>query len=530
MERMNRPMGEAPYGYMCCSAEDCPKVRLANEQMFRLLNTVQESENWGFISQNMFFMLPFEDHALFREYLRKVRSQTAPLAVEHRIRTVDGEILPVIGWMQLVRHESGEEELQLMYMPAPESRAAVQVKRERAYLNVLKGTYDLIFEIDHTENTIECISRKDESLFHYVPGVRIVMSEAVKKVVMNMVFEEDQAALEQFAANVLDPKAPLGDGLLEHSFAMIRDAALREYHLIASRLDEKTTLLCGKDMTDAHYAALLEEEVDRLRIMQMSMADMEQGEPTKALSFRMVQDRVYPATGRNAVCQYCGFTEDEYLYMKEQGVLLEDFLEKCHIMYGKYITALQEGEVEFGEEGNGLVKMYISKHATLPGQKEEYTVLLLYPVYDAPAEKHTKRRVSIRTFGHFDVFIDGEPVVFHYEKSKEMLAVLVDRNGGYVSNPYLISCLWESEPYGEKIQGRCRQAAHRLTETLKQYGIEDIIEKTEGKRRLVPELVDCDYYNYIKGRRIPGQQFNGAYMSDYSWGEETLSGLLKMSQ
>lgn len=524
-------MGEAPYGCMYCSMDDCPKVHLANEQMFRLLNTAAESENWRvFVSQNLFFMVPFEDHALFREYLQKVRCQTEPLAVEHRVRTADGAVVPVVGWMQVVREESGAEELQLMYMPAPQRHNAVQAERERAYLNVLKGTYDLIFEINHAEKTIECILSKDENLFRYVPGMRIVMSDAVKQAALEQVFEEDRTALERFVTMILDPKAPLGDGFLEQTFALIRDEALREYHIIASRLDETTTILCGKDMTDAHYAALLEEEVDRLRIMQMSMADMEQGEPTKALSFRMVQDRVFPATGRNAVCQYCGFTEDEYLYMKEQGVALEDFLEKCHIMYGKYITALQEGEVEFGEEGNGLVKMYISKHATLPGQKEEYTVLLLYPVYDMPVEKSSKRRVSIRTFGHFDVFVDGEPVVFHYEKSKEMLAVLVDRNGGYVSNPYLISCLWESEPYGEKIQGRCRQAAHRLTETLKQYGIEDIIEKTEGKRRLVPELVDCDYYNYIKGRKIPGQQFNGAYMSDYSWGEETLSGLLKMSR
>ena len=531
MEEKTYLQSDVPYGYICCSAGDCPKVHFVNEQMLRMLHTTAESENWNaFIAQNLFFMVPFEDHGLFREYLLRARTAGEALAVEHRIRTADGAAIPVIGWVQMVLSESGEEELRLMYMPAPERHGAVQGVRERAYLNVLKGTYDLIFEIDHAENTIECISRKDENLFRYVPGMRIVMSEAVRQLFFEQVFEEDKAVLERFVTAVFDPKVPFGDGFLEQSFSLIRDAALREFHLIASRLDEKTTILCGKDMTDAHYAALLEEEVDRLRIMQMRMAGMEHGEPTKALSFRMVQDRIFPATGRNAVCQYCGFTEDEYLYMKEHGLTLDDFLEKCHIMYGKYITALQEGEVEFGEEGNGLVKMYISKHTTLPGQKEEYTVLLLYPVYDMPETKSAKRRVSIRTFGHFDVFVDGEPVVFHYEKSKEMLAVLVDRNGGYVSNPYLISCLWESEPYGEKIQGRCRQAAHRLTETLKQYGIEDIIEKADGKRRLVPEQVDCDYYNYLKGRRIPGQQFNGAYMSDYSWGEETLSGLLKMTQ
>ncbi len=75
-------MEESPYGCIYCSTEEYPKAHFANAQMFRLLNTVQESENWSaFISQNLFFMVPFEDHTLFREYLRKARNQTEPLAV-----------------------------------------------------------------------------------------------------------------------------------------------------------------------------------------------------------------------------------------------------------------------------------------------------------------------------------------------------------------------------------------------------------------------------------------------------------------
>ena len=136
-----------------------------------------------------------------------------------------------------------------------------------------------------------------------------------------------------------------------------------------------------------------------------------------------------------------------------------------------------------------------------------------------------KPRVFIRTFGYFDVFVNGEPVVFRYEKSKEMLAILVDRKGSFVANPYLISCLWEDEPYNEKIQSRCRQTAFRLMETLKQYGIEDIVEKVSGRRRIIPEKVDCDCFNHLQGKSVSGQGFNGAYMSDYSWGETTLSAL-----
>ena len=169
--------------------------------------------------------------------------------------------------------------------------------------------------------------------------------------------------------------------------------------------------------------------------------------------------------------------------------------------------------------------MYLSAEEETTGEAQ-YTVLLLYIAgREQRVQEETGPKVTIRTFGYFDVLVDDKPVIFRYEKSKEMLAVLVDRKGSFVANPYFISCLWENEPYSEKVQGRCRQTAYRLMETLKQYGIEHIIEKVDGRRRIIPEMVNCDYFNYIQGKQVPGQQFNGAYLTDYSWGEATLSGL-----
>ena len=141
------------------------------------------------------------------------------------------------------------------------------------------------------------------------------------------------------------------------------------------------------------------------------------------------------------------------------------------------------------------------------------------------AQKEPK--VTIRTFGFFDILVNGKPIVFHYEKSKELLAVLVDRQGSYISNPYIINCLWEDEPYSEKLQNRCRQTVHRLMQTLKEYDIEDIIERVDGKRRIVPEYVQCDYFDYLRGEPKAVESFSGSYMSDYSWGEITLSDLIK---
>ena len=43
-----------------------------------------------------------------------------------------------------------------------------------------------------------------------------------------------------------------------------------------------------------------------------------------------------------------------------------------------------------------------------------------------------KKRVYVRTFGRFDVFIDGTAVYFPNAKAKELLALCVDHRGGTV--------------------------------------------------------------------------------------------------
>ena len=36
------------------------------------------------------------------------------------------------------------------------------------------------------------------------------------------------------------------------------------------------------------------------------------------------------------------------------------------------------------------------------------------------------KRIVIRTFGYFDIFVDGETIPFSCKKAKELLALLVD--------------------------------------------------------------------------------------------------------
>lgn len=137
----------------------------------------------------------------------------------------------------------------------------------------------------------------------------------------------------------------------------------------------------------------------------------------------------------------------------------------------------------------------------------------------------TVRNITIRTFGYFDIYVNGRPVSFAHDKSKEMLAVLVDRRGGFVSSSDMIAHLWEDEEFNRTTQSRCRQVASRLKKTLGEYGIGDIIETINGRRRIIPEKVDCDYFNYLENKPEYRHLYTGSYMLNYSWSEITTADL-----
>lgn len=142
-------------------------------------------------------------------------------------------------------------------------------------------------------------------------------------------------------------------------------------------------------------------------------------------------------------------------------------------------------------------------------------------------QQEGEKRVQIRTFGYFNVVVDGKPIAFQHEKAKELLALLVDRQGKYVSSSEIISCLWEDEPASDHTRSRCRKAAFYLKETLDKYGLGDLMESTsKGYRRIRTEMIDCDLYHYLADEPEYVRAFRGVYIADYSWAEQTLTSLM----
>lgn len=137
-------------------------------------------------------------------------------------------------------------------------------------------------------------------------------------------------------------------------------------------------------------------------------------------------------------------------------------------------------------------------------------------------------RIVVRTFGEFDVFVEGKPIVFSRARSKELLAYLVDRQGGFVTRANAFAVLWEDGLYDRSMQKQLDVVIRSLRTTLEQYGIGDIIEVHKGALRAVPEKLDCDLYRFFKGEIEAVDAYRGEYMSAYSWASLTESYMDRM--
>ena len=237
----------------------------------------------------------------------------------------------------------------------------------------------------------------------------------------------------------------------------------------------------------------------------------------------------------DAFCQMTGYTPREIEALFE-NCLDRMVVEEDRAQLMQEIQALcaypHEGTVSFRVTVKDGRRMRVEERMRSIRQADG-SVWLYGVVMDAREDKQQmpvpqeQKRVTVQTFGYLNILIDGEPVVFEHEKAKELLALLIDRQGKFVSSGEIISCLWEDESVNENTQSRCRKAAYHLRRILAAHDLEDLLESTpKGYRRVRTEMIDCDLYHYLNGEEAYVNRFRGAYMSDYSWAEQTLTMLV----
>ena len=135
--------------------------------------------------------------------------------------------------------------------------------------------------------------------------------------------------------------------------------------------------------------------------------------------------------------------------------------------------------------------------------------------------KYTEGLIRARCFGTFEVFRGEEPIPFARAKSKELLAYLIDRNGGVCTNDMIIGNLWPEREPTEAMKSIVRTLTNDLRSSLEACGAGAVIRKERNELSVDVTKIDCDYYRLLQGDPLAIYQFRGEYMTQYDFAEET---------
>ena len=126
--------------------------------------------------------------------------------------------------------------------------------------------------------------------------------------------------------------------------------------------------------------------------------------------------------------------------------------------------------------------------------------------------------LSIKCFGNFEVLYNGKSLPFRRKKTKELLAVLVDRTGAGVTAKQICAILFPDDTDDTKNAAYLRQLILDLKTTLKAIRAEGVLQHDTPYYRIDTRLVKCDYLSFLETGK---PEFHGEYMTQYSWAEDT---------
>ena len=135
--------------------------------------------------------------------------------------------------------------------------------------------------------------------------------------------------------------------------------------------------------------------------------------------------------------------------------------------------------------------------------------------------------IYVKTFGKFELIVNGQEVSFGRAKSKEMLAYLVDKQGKNATRKELAEVLLERDEYSRMTQNYLSKIVKELVTVLERVGAEKMLKRGLNSYSVDVDAFECDLYNYEKNNAIPNElnKFKGEYMKQYSWAEMTLGRL-----
>ncbi len=179
----------------------------------------------------------------------------------------------------------------------------------------------------------------------------------------------------------------------------------------------------------------------------------------------------------------------------------------------------------YSEYQTDAFNMHASGYLTKPISSDKVKIELENLRY--PVEEDEKPGIFVKTFGNFDVFVNGKPISFKRTLAKEVLAYLVDKRGGAVSRQEISLLLFEDEEYSRKTQDYISKIIKSLQDSLKEAGCEEIFSKDRNSYFVKPDNFECDAYKYLAGDPKAINAFDGEYMEQYLWNEDCIDKFYK---
>ena len=137
-----------------------------------------------------------------------------------------------------------------------------------------------------------------------------------------------------------------------------------------------------------------------------------------------------------------------------------------------------------------------------------------------------KKSLEAKAFGNFTLMYEGKVVKFSRTKSNELLGYLVYKRGSSVRTKELISVLWGDSADSARYGSNLRNLIVDIKHTLNELQIQNFFIAEYNNFRINPEVIKCDYYDFLAGDPNAVSSFAGEFMCQFSWAEE-IAGFLE---
>jgi PAS domain S-box-containing protein len=584
-----------PFGYIQCTCERYPNITYMNTKMKEYLHLDETSPEWEQSAMdNLFFMMPIDEHEKLRANMERVRHTPnhPPIQIEHDMFTGNGQEIHLVGWLSVVPGDFGRDEYAIIYRKVDTVNELESLK-ENSYFSVLKRSYTAIFSLNLEDSIVECLWGPASTPLGSFSSLKMTIDSVTTFLLNNYIYSEDRSSILHFIERITNPHDTWDDkSVIQIDFRLKHQESTTRYLAVAIHLSEKHVLLCCRNLNQTALESpqllegrtlrelcdwldcwaeskenlvglfMIEETPDysvllygTASVMHFLGLDTEEGERR---STPPSLDECIKAANISR-SDFYAMTSGQPLYLwSRSAAIAYQFLLSCRTITNGdkklYIircikdaadqppsnvepdvdlNTLTLAQIDAFLEGEGHTSASSASGADDVSDVDDvfpdlYNVLSIHTSDCNELDENgrvARTRIYARTFGHFDLFLDKKPVIFSSGKEKELMALLIDRNGGTLSSGLAISYLWPDEPNDDRTSARYRKLAMGLKKTLTSYGIAHIIINHKGIRSINKTALICDYYEMLAGNETYRKMFHNMYMTDYSWSEDTLATL-----